>query len=177
MENLAFEKIDKLAEQATLLMVDYQEKLDGLMAQTHDELDAVLALQQEKFVEFINKNAKEEMNAVKTAYINDIAHAREQMLQQVTAINANFNETSTRTKQLIFRSWMVVSISAFVCAVVLIAAIWLAADYKKTIQTSRNEIQRLSVIGQSDIIRCCNAFCTRVNKNKDKDGYQEIKKR
>lgn len=177
MENLAFEKIDKLAEQATLLMMDYQEKLDGLMAQTHDELGMMLTLQQEKFIEFINKNAKEEMSAVKTAYMNDIARAREQMLQQATEINAIFNETRTRTKQLIFRSWMAVSISSLVCAAALIAAIWLAADYKKTIQTSRNEIQILSIIGQSDIIRCGNALCTRVNKNKDKDGYQEIKKR
>ena len=175
MEDLAFEKIDKLAEQATLLMMDYQEKLDGLMVKTHDELDTELALQQEKFIEFINKNAKDEMNAVKMAYMNDIAQAREQMLQQVTAINAVFNETSTRAKQLIFRSWVAVSISTFVCAVALIAAIWLAI--KKIIQASRNEVQILDVIKQSDIIRCGDALCSRVNKNKDKDGYQEIKKR
>jgi len=136
-----------------------------------------LALQQEKFIEFINKNAKDEMNAVKMAYMNDIAQAREQMLQQVTAINAVFDKTSTRAKQLIFRSWVAVSISTFVCAVALIAAIWLAIDYKKIIQASRNEVQILDVIRQSDIIRCGDVLCSRVNKNKDKDGYQEIKKR
>ena len=103
------------------------------------------------------------MNAVKMTYMNDIAQAREQMLQQVTAINAVFNETSTRAKQLIFRSWVAVSISTFVCAVALIAAIWLAI--KKIIQASRNEVQILDVIRQSDIIRCGDALCSRVNKN------------
>lgn len=103
------------------------------------------------------------MNAVKMAYMNDIAQAREQMLQQVTAINAVFNETSTRAKQLIFRSWVAVSISTFVCAVAFIAAIWLAI--KKIIQASRNEVQILDVIRQSDIIRCGDVLCSRVNKN------------
>lgn len=177
MEKETVKKIDALAEQATILIMEYQKNLDFLSEQMQNQLTEIAMMQQDLLGQFVDKDVRNEFAELRNNYIKDIGILKQQVSEQANELNAVLAASRSKAYQFISKSWLATVINTVVSAIVLICAVWLVFNYKDKIQAAKKEMQVLERIQKSDIIQCGEMLCARVDKNRQQQDYYVIKQK
>ena len=167
------EQLDTLLEAAMMLLEKQKEKNEEYAGQTRREFISLLAGMKQELTEFSRENIKTELDSVLKGYVSDMEEVRQKMIEQSKEFNSYLYYVNKKNKQLVFRSWLAVSVSL---VLLLTGGIWMGYYYSQIISQNKSEAEVTQLIGQSDLVRCGDNLCVKTGKVQ-KDGYRAVLKR
>ncbi|WP_373700394.1 hypothetical protein [Neisseria dentiae] len=150
-----------------------QKQSRDLAAELKSGQDAFFEKQRGEVVRYIRQDIKNEWDKASNSYLKDMEDARNMMISEVNEFRAYLQEVNAKNKQLVFRSWLAVSLSLLV---LLIGGGWLSYQYTQVIRQNQVDAELLSLINRSDLVKCGDSLCGKFGKEKSGE-YRLILKR
>ena len=171
--NQQAESIGPIIEQAGMLLGVYEQHMNGLAEEAQQQLDRAVWRQKEEISGFVRENVKAELDTVLKGYAADMEAVRGKMLAQAAEFNTYLYHVNRKNRQLLFMSWLAVAVSLIV---LLAGGAWLSCYYLRVINENRIDAEVAKLIAQSEVVRCGDNLCAKMEKNRQ-NGYAVIVKK
>lgn len=167
------EQLDILLQTAMMLLEKQSNQNQQHISQTQKEFISLLENMKQELMECSCTQVKNELDTVLKGYASDMEAVREKMLEQTKEFNSYLHIINIKNKQLVFRSWLAVSLSL---VLLLIGGAGIAYYYSQLVNKHKTEAELAELIGKSDLIRCGDSLCAKTGKTQQ-NGYRAVLKR
>lgn len=168
--NLDLERINNLIIETAKMMSKYRQDSEEIVINIQKELDKSLVQQRKMIINMVQEELTQQTAHELREYVDDMANARSQMVEQVREFNIHLNRVTSKN-QRIFRQ--TVLSGAITLAILLIGGIALIYFYSSIIVSKKRESDIISQINRADIVRCGENLCAKTGKTV-LNGYRII---
>lgn len=165
-------KLNHLVDETAELMRLFQNQCQTLGNRTDERIMSHLDLVRGEIVKTVHSDVKEGLENTIRSYQKSLDESRQNIIKHTREFNAYLQETATKNRQLARLSWIITAVSL---VVMLIGSIALSFYYKSIIEGLKPEAEIVRLIKESDITRCGDYLCVKIEKTRH-GNYFVVKK-
>lgn len=141
----------------------FQQECRKLTDNTDRQLQQILKSQRKDLKEVVQKNVEDGLGEVVRRYYQQLDLSEQKLANKIRQLEQGLDEINLKNKQLVTRSWWVVSICL---GVLVIGASYLLYHYKFEIEKNKSTANMTKIINQSDLTICGDRLCASVSSQK-----------
>lgn len=141
----------------------FQQECKKLTEDTDRQLQQFLQSQRKDLRDVVRENVEEGLGEVVHRYYQQLDLSEQKLVNKIRQLEQGLEEINLKNKQLVTRSWWVVSICL---GVLVVGASYLLYHYKSEIEKNKSTANMTKIINQSDLTICGDRLCAAVSSQK-----------